>query len=137
MNIEDVKKQLSNTYVKSVVDNIEDVIDRINYVSSNNITVIRDVVLSSNDDEYRQLIHQSIFALNDVGAINIEFVCATNHLSKIKHTGTYKPVLSDLLPFDKVAAFLTDEEPNISYDQEGQTITIPKKYIEMAIVHPN
>lgn len=119
MEIDRIQSELREEYNPDVVDNIGDVIDRIQHYKKNGKTYIKDVVMSSNDPEEQQLLMQSIFALMNTNIIQIDFMDMGN---------------DRVLDYTDVSMQMMNEEEDFKYTHEGKEIAIPKSDVEMAIV---
>ena len=120
MNISEIKNALNEEYVSDVVDNVENVLSLISNLNVNGMTLVKDVIMSTEDDETKQLYFQSIFALNNIDVIDIDFVDIRT---------------KRILPYVEVTKALMDPSDSIVFTDEELLIhNVPKSVIEMAIM---
>lgn len=73
-DIKRLQKALSNDYIPEIVDNVEEVVDLLDRKQEKFGTLVRDVVMSTEDVHLQQIIYQTVFALMNINFLEVDFI---------------------------------------------------------------
>jgi hypothetical protein len=122
IDIKRVKSLLSKDYTKDVVEISSDFIKLVNKFKQDdyNYTLLKDIIMSANSNNDRDLLFKAAFALVNINVLDMEFI---NSLTMT------------ILPFDDISKNIMFPDPKLVYKDEitGENITLHKKYIEMVV----